>query len=384
MYSIVNGHLNPFKGVRFAPANDQGGGSSTETKDTLSADIKTKLKHTITQMFSDNKFLHAADESGGNIQKKFEGLGIPYEDQHLSAYRMAMMQAESYEFFVGGTILFEHTVNTPYHETSFVPFLADVGVQPGIKVDKGLQPFNGSTVEQVGKDALSDLDARMEKFASLGLTFAKFRVVGVIGEENGITCPTDECLRENAKQLAVYASICQKHGVVPIVEPEVPMQGSHTIEECERATTRFNAILMEELKSHQVYLPGVIVKTNMIVAGDTCSSGVATPTVVAEKTMEMISNPEVIDPSVGAVVFLSGGQLTDDAYANLSVIRDLYNNSDLPFFVASSFSRTLQSASLEAYAAAWKETGSIYAAMEAATEAFDASLGQNNLAMSSN
>ena len=197
------------------------------------------LTDAIAQLRLGSRCLHAADESGGNIAGKFKELGVDNTLENRIAYRGAMMTAPGYGNVIGGVILFDETFRQSYEGKAVTEILTAQDVVIGVKVDAGLKPFGDSKVEQVGKDELAALDKRMEEYSAKGVRFTKFRVVGNIGSENGKTLPTDECLTANAEMLAEYAEINHRHGVVPIVEPEVPMEGNHSLEQCREASVRF-------------------------------------------------------------------------------------------------------------------------------------------------
>jgi fructose-bisphosphate aldolase class I len=270
-----------------------------------------KLVDGITQLRLHTRCLHAADESGGNIAKKFQQLGVEDTAENRIAYRGAMITTAGYGEVIGGIILFDETFRQTYEGKTVIDILKQEGVVIGVKVDSGLQPFGNSKIEQVGRNELAALPKRMEEYAAKDVRFTKFRVVVNIGRENGRDVPSDACLAANAALLAEYAEICHRFGVVPIVEPEVPMESPHSLEECRQASLRFLKATFAALEQRKIFLPGVILKTNMVLPG------VKGPQAAeADCVRDTISTLDTAVPSnIGAVVFLSGGQATSDARA---------------------------------------------------------------------
>jgi fructose-bisphosphate aldolase class I len=289
-----------------------------------------KLVDGIKQLRLRTRCLHAADESGGNIGKKFQQLGIDDTPENHIAYRGAMITTPGYGEVIGGVILFDETFRQTYEGKTVPSILKQEAVVMGVKVDSGLQPFGNSKVEEVGKNELAALPKRMEEYAAKDVRFTKFRVVANIGRENGKDVPSDA------------------FGVVPIVEPEVPMDGSHSLEECRQASLRFLKATFAALEQRKIFLPGVILKTNMILPG------VEGPQAAeADCVRETISTLQTTVPAnVGAVVFLSGGQATEDAMRRLEEMRKAATAKQLPYAVSSSFSRALQGPALEEFGAA--------------------------------
>jgi len=308
----------------------------------------------ITQLRLNTRCLHAADESGGNIAKKFQQLGVEDTPGNRIAYRGAMITTPGYGEVIGGVILFDETFRQIYEGKTVTDILKREGVVIGVKVDSGLQPFGNSKIEQVGKNELAALPKRMEEYAAKDVRFTKFRVVANIGRENGKDVPSDTCLAANAALLAEYAEICHRFGVVPIVEPEVPMESPHSLEECRQASSRFLKATFAALEQRKIFLSGVILKTNMVLPG------VKGPQAAeADCIRESISTLETTVPSnVGAVVFLSGGQTTADAMRRLEEMRKAARRKGLPFAVSSSFSRALQGPALEEFGAAIRDSAS--------------------------
>jgi fructose-bisphosphate aldolase class I len=295
--------------------------------------------------------LHAADESAGNIAKKFEHLGIADTAENRIAYRGAMMTTPGYADVIGGVILFDETFRQAYEGVAVTEILRRQGVVMGVKVDAGLTAFGGSKVEQVGKNELRKLGARMEEYAAKGVRFTKFRAVGNIGEEAGKKLPSDACLAANAGMLAEYAEISQRYGVVAIVEPEVPMEGGHSLADDRWASERFLRATFGALAARKIFLPGVILKTNMVLPG---KDG---PRAAEEECVEatLATLEAAVPGELGALVFLSGGQATEDAMRRLAEMRNGAMARGLKYAVSSSYSRALQGPALEAFGAAVRE-----------------------------
>ena len=336
-----------------------------------------KLVDGITQLRLNTRCLHAADESGGNIANKFRQLGIEDSPENRIAYRGAMITTPGYGEVIGGVILFDETFRQTYEGKTVPEILKQQGVVVGVKVDSGLQPFGASKIEQVGKNELANLSKRMEEYAAKGVRFTKFRVVANIGHENGRDLPSDECLAANAALLAEYAEICHRFGVVPIVEPEVPMEGRHSLEECSQASSRFLKATFASLERRKIFLPAVILKTNMVLPGEEGPQASE-----ADCVRETISTLASTAPSnLGAAVFLSGGQTTADAMRRLEEMRNAARQKGLPFALSSSFSRALQGPALEEFGAAIRD-GASAADIKRRTQAqFAETLKLNKLAL---
>ncbi|HTW95898.1 MAG TPA: class I fructose-bisphosphate aldolase [Tepidisphaeraceae bacterium] len=336
-----------------------------------------KLIDGIRQLKLATRCLHAADESGGNIAKKFQQLDIEDTAENRIAYRGAMFTTAGYGDVIGGVILFDETFRQTYEGKTVTDILKQEGIVIGVKVDSGLQPFGNSKIEEVGKNELAALPKRMEEYAAKNVRFTKFRVAANIGRENGKALPSDECLAANAGLLAEYAEICHRFGVVPIVEPEVPMEGRHTLEDSQQATTRFLKATFAALRQRNIFLPGVILKTNMVL------SGLEGPKASeADCVRETVSTLEAMTPSnIGAVVFLSGGQTTSDAMRRLEEIRKAAKEKRLPFTLSSSFSRALQEPALEEFGAAIRDRASAADIKRRTQEKFAEALKLNGMAL---
>lgn len=293
------------------------------------------LKQTAQAMVASPKGLLAADESGKTIGKRFEALGIECTEDSRITYRSMLFTTPGIEEFLSGVILYDETLRQSKDGVSIPKLLADKGIIPGIKVDKGafdLTNFPGEKITE-GLDGLKD---RLVEYYALGARFAKWRAVITIDE--GI--PTDTCIEANAEALARYATLCQEQNIVPIVEPEVLLDGVHTIEQCKEVEIRTLKKLFERLKAHKAILEGMVLKPSMVLSGKDCSIQADSKT-VAKMTVEALK--EAVPSNVAGIAFLSGGQSSDFAAENLLEINKLGGPWPLTF----SYSRGLQSEPLK-------------------------------------
>ncbi|WP_158795768.1 class I fructose-bisphosphate aldolase [Pedobacter sp. L105] len=299
-----------------------------------------QLINTAKAMVADHKGLVAIDESVATLNKRFEGSGIEQTEENRRAYREVLITTPGIGEYINGAILFDETV---YQKTaSGTPFLEvmnKAGIIPGIKLDEGTEDLAGFPGEKVTK-GLDDLAERLTGYAKLGLKFAKWRAVILI---DGLTLPSDACLVSNAHALARYAAACQRAGIVPIVEPEVIMDGDHNIERCAEVTEKALRILFEQLYLLKVELGGLILKPNMILPGAGSAQKVDADRVAA-LTVQTLRN--AVPATVSGVAFLSGGQDALAATKNLNAINLTYK-AELPWPVTYSFSRALHQPALE-------------------------------------
>ena len=290
------------------------------------------------QMVTRGKGILAADESSSTIEKKFTKVGIPCTEATRREYRGLFFTSEGFGEYISGVILYDETIRQSHRDgRKLVSIIEDAGVLPGIKVDLGLKEMDGSPNEKITK-GLEGLAERLKEYAGLDAKFAKWRAVINIGE--GI--PTDANIRQNAKDLAAYAKACQEAGIVPIVEPEVMMDGAHTIEKCEDASERTLKAIFEELKKANVALPGMILKTNMVLPGK--ENGKATPEEIALRTVNVFRR--VLPDDLPGQAFLSGGQSEVEATENLNAINKMGPH---PWNLTFSYGRALQDSALRAW-----------------------------------
>src|ERR1700728_4705812 len=300
---------------------------------------RTELARIANAMVAKNKGILAADESTGTIKKRFDAIKLESTEEHRRLYRELLFTAPSVAESISGVILYDETIRQKTKDgTPFPEYLTKLGVIPGIKVDEGAKPlalFPNETITE-GLDGLRD---RLIEYYKLGARFAKWRAVIDIG--NGI--PTRAAIEANAHALARYAALCQEQNIVPIVEPEVLMDGSHTIERCEEVTDAVLAEVFAQLGRQRIHLEGMILKPNMVISGKKCPKQ-ATPDQVASATVRCLKRH--VPAAVPGIMFLSGGQSPADAALHLSLINRL---GPLPWQLSFSYGRALQDAALTAW-----------------------------------
>ena len=290
------------------------------------------------RLVSEGRGILAADESGGSIHKKFEGMNILDDEEHRRDYRNIFFTTPDLEKFVNGVILFDETARQQSDDgRSFVEYLADKGILPGIKVDQGLEPIDGSN-EKYTK-GLEGLPDRLEEYYEMGARFAKWRAAFEVTDHS----PSQLAIRKNAEILAQYALDCQNAGIVPIVEPELVYDGDYSIEKSIEYTGHILDALFEELKRKNVSLPGCILKVNMVLAGKRYQTQ-STPAEVGKATAEVLRAHAPAE--LAGVVFLSGGQTVTQATENLQAVT---NNGPFPWPGTFSFARALQDPALTAW-----------------------------------
>jgi fructose-bisphosphate aldolase class I len=300
---------------------------------------KEKLAATASAIVSSGKGILAADESTPTMGKRLALIGQENTETNRRDFRQALFETDGMEMFISGVILFEETLEQKTEEgTRLSEILESKGVIPGIKVDKGAHPMENSPSEKLTK-GLDGLYDRCVNYRSLGARFAKWRAVITIGDD----IPTDNCIRGNASALAKYAKACQDAELVPIVEPEVLMDGDHTIETCYEVSEKTFKIVFEELENEDVYLPGILLKPNMVISGKDCPVQGDMNT-VAELTVKCLtaSVPEVVP----GIVFLSGGQSEIEATEHLNAMNAM---RDCPWALSFSYGRALQQSALHAW-----------------------------------
>ena len=275
----------------------------------------------------------AADESTGTIGKRFEAIGVPSTPDTRRDYREMMFRtAEAMSKYISGVILYDETIRQNAKDgTPLVKLIEKAGTLPGIKVDKGTKPLPNCPGEGV-TEGLDGLRERLAEYRGLGAKFAKWRAVIDIG--NGI--PSYECINANAHALARYAALCQDEGIVPIVEPEVLMDGDHDIDRCYKITEWTLKTVFEQLYYARVALEGMVLKPNMAIAGKK-SQKQAGVEEVAEKTVRLLKS--CVPAAVPGIAFLSGGQSDEDATAHLDAMNRM---GPLPWRLSFSYGRALQ------------------------------------------
>lgn len=297
------------------------------------------LKATAQAMVEDGKGVLAADESTGTIKKRLDSINVESTEETRRAYRDMLFTTPGMEDAISSVILFEETLfQSGLDGTPFAEMLAGKGVIPGIKVDKGAKPLAGAPGETV-TEGLDGLRERLAEYKQAGARFAKWRAV--ISIDDGI--PTDYCIGANAHALARYAALCQEADIVPIVEPEVLMDGDNTIERCEEVTTNVLQQVFARLAHQRVLLEGMLLKPNMVISGKGCSTQAGVQQ-VAEATVRTLKR--CVPSAVPGIVFLSGGQSDELATAHLDAMNKL---GPLPWKLSFSYGRALQAAALKAW-----------------------------------
>jgi len=290
-------------------------------------------------MVAKGKGILAADESMGTIKRRFDSIKIDSNENNRRAYRETLFTTQGLEEAISGVILFDETLRTAASDgTPFSQVLSKKGIMPGIKVDKGpvdIPAFPGETVTE----GLDGLRGRVKEYKELGAKFAKWRAVITIGE--GI--PTYTCLAANAHALGRYAALCQEGGIVPIVEPEVLLDGNHTIERCEEVTEATLRATYAAMAAHNVSFEHLILKTSMVVSGK-ANARQAGVDEVAERTVRVLRR--TVPAAQPGVVFLSGGQSDVSATAHLNAMAAM---DGLPWPLTFSYSRALQNPALNAW-----------------------------------
>jgi fructose-bisphosphate aldolase class I len=298
------------------------------------------LATTARQMVADGKGILAADESSGTIARRFAEIGVESTEPARRNYRTTLFSAPGLADHVSGVILYEETLRQNMDDGTPIPeHLSRLGVVPGIKVDKGLVPLRADSKEQV-TEGLDGLGKRLQEYRGLGARFAKWRAVLTIGAGT----PSYPCVHANAWLLARYARICQDAGIVPIVEPEVLMDGEHSMADCAAATRFVLGEVFGELRLQGIQLEGMVLKPNMVTPGSKVFSS-ASPAQVAEATVAVLR--ACVPAAVPGIAFLSGGQSEKEATDNLAAIAKLGPH---PWWVTFSFGRALQASALRAWA----------------------------------
>ena len=289
-------------------------------------------------MVAPGKGILAADESTGTIKKRFDGIALESTEANRQLYREMLFTAPGVAEAISGVIMYDETLRQKTR--AGVPFpqhLASLGIIPGIKVDQGAKPLANFPNETV-TEGLDGLRERLKEYHGLGARFAKWRAVIDIGPGY----PTRFCIEANAHALARYAALCQEQGIVPIVEPEVLMDGDHSLETCEAVTDEVLCETFRALAGHRVHLEGIVLKPNMVISGKK-NAARATPEQVAEATVRCLRR--WVSSAVPGIAFLSGGQSTTDATLHLS----LMNRQPLPWALTFSYGRALQDSALKAW-----------------------------------
>lgn len=301
--------------------------------------IKERLELTAKALVAEGKGILAADESSGTIEKRFDAIGVESTEENRRGYREMLLTVPGMESFISGVILFDETLRQATKAgVAFPKLLESKGIIPGIKVDKGAKDLAGFPGEKV-TEGLDGLRERLAEYLELGARFAKWRAVITIGE--GI--PSKAVIDANAHALARYAALSQEAGLVPIVEPEVLMDGAHTIQRCEEVTEETLKSVFAGLKEFKVGLSGMLLKPNMVISGKECPQQ-ASVEEVAEATLRCFR--KVVPGEVPGIVFLSGGQSADLATRHLNAMNKM---GGVPWQLSFSYARALQQEALQTW-----------------------------------
>jgi fructose-bisphosphate aldolase class I len=310
------------------------------------------IETVVAALLASGKGILAADESFPTIEKRFKALNIPATEGNRRAYREMLFTTPGLNEFISGVILFDETIRQKTNEgVPFAEYLVRQGMIPGIKVDRGTVEFGNSAGEKLTQ-GLDGLRERLKGYRKSGARFTKWRAVIMIGEN----VPSPACIEANAKALASFASVSQEAGLIPIVEPEVLMDGNHTIARCEEVTTLTLKTVFAALFDKKIALQEMLLKTGMVLSGTDCPEQ-ADVDVVAEATRRCLSRS--VPVAVPGIVFLSGGQNAEDATLRLSAI---CRAPRLPWKLSFSFGRALQAPAMESWNGC---PGNIMAAQEA-------------------
>ncbi len=313
-----------------------------------------QLISTVQVLIGGDKGLLAMDESNPTCNKRFAKLGIQQTEETRRAYRELILTTPGLSECISGVILYDETIRQSMKDgTPFIKVAADAGIIVGIKVDTGAKDMAGHPQEKIteGLDGLRD---RLKEYFQMGARFAKWRAVIAIG--NGI--PSRGCIEANAQVLACYAALCQENGLVPVVEPEVLMDGTHTLKQCCEVTAEVLRTVFNQLYTQGVMFEGMLLKPNMILPGLTCSTQESVDE-VADSTVKCLLR--TVPAAVPGIMFLSGGQSCELASARLNAMNARFK-SELPWALSFSFARAIQQPALEIWQG---KEGNILAAQQA-------------------
>ena len=300
---------------------------------------KSILVEIANKMMMRPKGILAMDESSPTIAKRLASINVDNSEENRRRYRELIVTAPNLSDYISGAILFEETFDQKMNDgTLFRDYLASIGILPGIKVDKGAKDLSCHPNEKI-TEGLDGLRERLAAYYENGAKFCKWRAVITIA--NNI--PSDACIESNMNALARYASLCQENNLVPIVEPEVLINGTHSIDECDKVTRKALSSLFSHLKMFNVYLPGTVLKPSMVISGQENDSR-ASYEEVASKTIACLK--DFVPNDTAGIAFLSGGQTDLEAESHLNIMNQ---SSDLPWRVTFSYARAIQAAALAAW-----------------------------------
>ncbi len=301
---------------------------------------RSELERTARAMVEKGRGILAADESSSTIKKRFDSIKLESTEPHRQSYREMLFTAPGAAEAISGVILYDETIRQKTRAgVPFPQYLSEHGMIPGIKVDTGAKPLAGFPGETI-TEGLDGLRERLVEYYKLGARFAKWRAVIDIG--NGI--PTAYAIATNAQALARYAALCQEQGIVPIVEPEVLMDGAHTIERCAEVTEAVLQQVFDELFAHRIHLEGMVLKPNMVISGKKAPQRAGAQQ-VAEETVRVLKRH--VPAAVPGIAFLSGGQSPEEATLHLSLMNQI--EGPLPWPLTFSYGRALQDTALKGW-----------------------------------
>ncbi|MEM1367570.1 MAG: class I fructose-bisphosphate aldolase [Cyanobacteria bacterium P01_H01_bin.15] len=300
-----------------------------------------ELKATAKAMVARGKGILAMDESNGTCNKRFAALGIPTTEEYRQTYRQLILQAPNLSNYISGPILYDETIRQSTTDgVSFLQVIKDAGLIAGIKVDTGAKDMAGHPGEKI-TEGLDGLRERIAEYYAMGARFAKWRAVITIDTKSGT--PSQGCIEANAHGLARYAALCQEGGLVPIVEPEVLIDGSHTIDECFDVTDRTLEEVFIQLRHQRVEFDQMILKPSMVISGKSCPQQAGIDE-VAEATIRCLKKN--VPATVAGIAFLSGGQSKEDSSAHLNSMNAKFNDR-CPWPVTFSYARAIQQPALD-------------------------------------
>ena len=298
-----------------------------------------ELARVASAMVTKGKGILAADESSGTIKKRFDSIKLESTEEHRRTYREMLFTAQGAAASVSGVILYDETIRQRTKDgTPFPQYLTQQGMLPGIKVDTGAKALAGFPGETI-TEGLDGLRERLTEYRTLGARFAKWRAVIDIAEQ----IPSAFAIEANAHALARYAALCQENDIVPIVEPEVLMDGAHSLERCQQVTEAVLGSVFRQLFGHRVLLEGMVLKPNMVISGKKAADR-AQPEAVAEATVRVLKRH--VPSAVPGIAFLSGGQSPTEATQHLSLMNQL---GPVPWSLTFSYGRALQDTALKAW-----------------------------------
>jgi fructose-bisphosphate aldolase, class I len=301
-----------------------------------------ELKKTAQEMVIPGKGILAMDESTPTCGKRLQNVGVENTEENRIIYRSLLLDTEGLGQYISGAILYDETIRqNAVNGTPFLEVMKTQGIIPGIKVDTGAKDLAGHPGEKV-TEGLDGLRERLAEYTKLGARFTKWRAVITIGER----IPTRACIEANAHALARYAALCQEARLVPIVEPEVLIDGDHTIERCYAVTLETQRAVFEALYQQGIAFEGMILKPSMVISGKQCPTRAGVEE-VTEKTLHCLQN--AVPAAVPGIAFLSGGQSDEEATAHLNAMNVMAKDMSLPWKLTFSYSRALQQAAMSAW-----------------------------------